>query len=263
MNDKIRFRWEIAQKPALRPPRRVGRWSLGPRAIVCFCLLIMSGLVYWCLDCATLEARANHGDAHAQYRFGKQSLQSAKSALDYAQAVTWVRRAAEQENATAQTALGQLYIRGLGVQRNYAEAYNWLRRAAEQGAAIAQNELGIIYAKGMGVPQNFDRACLWCGKAAAQGSSVAKRNLALIQLARLPLIGDLTTSDGQLHKHATLQSISSDGITVTWQPQSGAVVLAKLRVENLSGHFKELCGYTAKGTTNSAFSQLDSITVRL
>ena len=263
MNDKIRLRWEIVQKPALRPRRRTARWSMGPRLIVGLALLIVSALGYWCWDCATLQARANHGDAAAQYRLGKQNLQSAKSASDYAKAIEWIRQAAGQGNARAETALGQLYIRGFGVQRDYTEANKWLHRAAEQGTAVAQNELGIIYAKGMGVPQNFDQASIWCGRAAAHGSTIAKRNLALVQLARRTVIGDLTTSNGRVHKNVTLQSISPNGITVTLQPQPGSVVLAKLKVENLTGHVKEVCGYTAKGATNSAFSQLDSITVRL
>jgi TPR repeat protein len=236
---------------------------MGPRSFVCFALLVMTGFGYWCWDCATLEARATRGDAAAQYRFGKQSLESAKTTPDYAQAVDWIRMAADQGNARAQTALGQLYMRGLGVQRDYSEANKWLHRAADKGAAVAQNELGIIYAKGMGVPQNFDQAIFWSSRAGAQGSSIAKRNLALIQLVKRTFIGDLTTSDGRLHKNVTLQSISPDGITVTLQPQPGSVVLAKLKVENLTGHFKEICGYTAKAATNSAYSQLDSITVRL
>lgn len=236
---------------------------MGPRSLVFLALLVITALGCWCLDCATLEVRARGGDASAQYRFGKQALECAKTAPDYARAVEWIRLAADQGDAKAQTGLGLLYLRGLRLQRDYSEANKWLRRAADQGLALAQNELGIVYAKGMGVPQDLEQAAFWCGKAAAQGSTVAKRNLALVQLVKRSSIANLTTSDGRLHKNVTLQSVAPDGITVKLQVESGSVVLAKLKFENLTGQFKELCGYTGKDTTNSAFSQLDSITVRL
>src|SRR5436190_1527780 len=95
-------------------------------------------------------------------------------------------------------------------------------------------------------------------------NGVARQNLALVQAAKCSFLGDVITCDGKLHKNVKLQSVDPDGITVELQPEGGAVVLAKLKVENLTGQFKELCGYTAKGATNSSpFSQLDCITARL
>jgi len=266
MSEKIRLRWEIVQQPALKPRsprRRTAPWQLSPASSVCLAVLTITVLGYWCLDHATLEARAKRGVATAQYRFGKQTLEAANTAGACAQAVEWIRLAANQGNANAQTALGQLYIRGFGVQRDYSEAAKWLRGAADQGAPVAQNELGIMYAKGMGMPQNFDQAIFWCDKAATQGSSIAKRNLALVEFVKHKFVADLTTSDGKQHRNACLQSIAPDGITVKLQPEPGSVVFAKLKVQNLTGHCKDLCRFAAKTTTNSAFSQLDSITVRL
>jgi TPR repeat protein len=264
MSDKIRFRWEIVQKPVARPARRrTSPWRLSAGSILCLAALIVFGFGYWCWDCATLKSRASRGDAAAQYRFGKQSFEWAKTSLEYSQSVEWIRLAADQGNAKAETALGQLYLRGLVLPCDYSEANKWLRRAAEQGAAVAENELGIIYAKGMGVPQDFDQAIAWCAKAAARGSTVAKRNLDLVEVMKRKLIGDITTSDGRLHKGVTLQSVAADGITVKLEPQPGSMVLAKLKVENLTGRLKELCRHTGNGSTNSPFSQMDSLTARL
>lgn len=39
--------------------------------------------------------------------------------------------------------------------QNYAEALKWLWRSAEQGYGAAQYELGEFYEKGYAVPQNF------------------------------------------------------------------------------------------------------------
>ena len=51
---------------------------------------------------------------------------------DYAAAVKWYRRAAEQGHASAQFNLGVMYDGGQGVLQDYAAAVKWYRRAAEQ-----------------------------------------------------------------------------------------------------------------------------------
>ena len=52
---------------------------------------------------------------------------------DYAQAVRWYRRAAEQGNAQAQYNLGSLYEAGNGVKKDLGKAIEWFRKAAKQG----------------------------------------------------------------------------------------------------------------------------------
>jgi TPR repeat protein len=47
-----------------------------------------------------------------------------------------------------------MYALGHGVPEDYAEAVKWHRKAAEQGLAEAQSHLGYMYAMGQGVPQN-------------------------------------------------------------------------------------------------------------
>ena len=39
-----------------------------------------------------------------------------------------------------------MYERGRGVRQDFAEAVRWFRRAAEQGNARGQNNLGAMYA---------------------------------------------------------------------------------------------------------------------
>ena len=88
---------------------------------------------------------------------------------NYAEAVKWYRKAAEQGLALAQYNLGVSYANGLGVSQNYTEAVKWYRKAAEQGYAAAQYNLGRCYANGQGVPQSFTEAEKWYRKAAEQG----------------------------------------------------------------------------------------------
>lgn len=54
-----------------------------------------------------------------------------------------------------------MYEEGKGVDRDYAKALNWYHRAADQNHPEAQFKLGVIYANGLGVEQNVDRALTW------------------------------------------------------------------------------------------------------
>ena len=57
-----------------------------------------------------------------------------------------IRFAAEQGDTKAQSNLGLMYDQGLGVSQDYAEAVRWLRLAAEQGTpGLSADELGAMY----------------------------------------------------------------------------------------------------------------------
>ena len=77
---------------------------------------------------------------------------------DYAEAVGWYTRAAEQGYARAQHSLGVMYSEGKGVEQDYAEALRWYRKAADQGNAFAQSDLGGMYYYGKGVLQDYGEA---------------------------------------------------------------------------------------------------------
>jgi hypothetical protein len=66
-----------------------------------------------------------------------------------------------------------MYLFGDGVPQDYAEALKWLRKAANQGQATAQWRLGGMYYSGRGVPQNYVRAYMWYN---LPGSSMLRRD---------------------------------------------------------------------------------------
>jgi len=66
------------------------------------------------------------------------------------------------------------------VLQDYAEAVRWYRKAADQGYAIAQYDLGNMYDQGKGVPQNYGEARRWYRKAADQGYTNAQRALSAL-----------------------------------------------------------------------------------
>ena len=80
------------------------------------------------------------------------------------------RARAEQGNAAAQFNLGVMYANGEGVRQDYAQALVWYRKAAEQGYAPAQFNLGGMYDTGRGVPQDYVEAHMWCNLAASRAS---------------------------------------------------------------------------------------------
>ena len=107
---------------------------------------------------------------------------------DYAAAVEFARKPAEQGYAPAQTLLGKIYLKpaenpliqalinmtGTGVTQNYPEAIKWFQKAAVQGDAEAQFYLGNMYRNGKGVTQNSQEAVKWYRKAAEQGHAYAQ-----------------------------------------------------------------------------------------
>ena len=140
---------------------------------------------------------AERGDAETQYRLGK----SCEDDRDFAGAVKWYRKAAEQGHAGAKTRLsiaesfseaeqgdvraqnklGMLYAEGRGVDEDHAEAVKWFRKAAEQGFAAAQFNMGFCYENGRGVYKDLTEAVKWYRKAAAQGHSKAREYLSFLE----------------------------------------------------------------------------------
>ena len=123
---------------------------------------------------------AEQGHAVAQISLGILYDQGQGVSQDYGKAVKWYRKAAEQGDAGAQFDLGLMYVKGQGVSQNYGKAMKWFRKAAEQGNARAQSNLGFMYDLGQGVPKNYVTAHMWYNLAAAQGNENAAKNRGLL-----------------------------------------------------------------------------------
>jgi TPR repeat protein len=59
-----------------------------------------------------------------------------------------------------------MYAQGRSVAQDYAEAVKWFRKGAEQGDALAQASIGLGYANGQGVAQDYAEALKWLRKGA-------------------------------------------------------------------------------------------------
>ena len=131
-----------------------------------------------------MKAKADQGNAEAQFKLGGMYYKGRGVPQDNAQAAAWYRKAAEQGDADAQYNLGVMYAKGLGVPQDNAQALAWYRKAAEQGYVKAQLNLGERYYKGVGAPQDYSQAAVWYRKAAEQGDAEAQSYLDGIVEAR-------------------------------------------------------------------------------
>jgi TPR repeat protein len=130
-------------------------------------------------DVEGLRAKAEKGDAEAQYNLGKLYAKGLGVKEDYKQAAKWYRQAADRGHAGAQVALGELHEAGQGAPRDHAEAAKLYRQAAEQGNAAGQYSLAALYVIGRGVPQDNAQALKWYRQAANQGDALAQYNLGM------------------------------------------------------------------------------------
>ena len=116
-----------------------------------------------------IHARAEQGDAEAQYNLGRIYANGEGVPPNVVEAVRWFRLGAAQGHADAQNGLGVMYANGRGVPQDDAEALRWYRLAADQGDGNAQFRIGGMYKDGKGVARNYVEAVRWYRLAADQG----------------------------------------------------------------------------------------------
>ena len=167
-------------------------------------MLALTLIAPWALGQDLTETRrlAEQGDADAQYNLGYRYVTGIGVPQDRAEAVRWLRLAADQGHTQAEDFLGRMPP--MGSQRatdNVAETelpatlppatgqsprsgnpfrVPSLRTDAEQGDADAQFSLGVRYDIGLGVPQDDAEAVRWYRLAADQGNATAQNNLGLM-----------------------------------------------------------------------------------
>ena len=89
------------------------------------------------------QAKADHGDADAQFWLGLRFANAQGETQDYTQAARWYLKAATQNHAMAQFNLGMMHSSGQGVSKDSAQAVMWFTKAAVQGDPAAQFNLGL------------------------------------------------------------------------------------------------------------------------
>jgi TPR repeat protein len=103
-----------------------------------------------------------------------QAMAASWQAGHYADALKNAQAQAAKGDAKAEALLGRAYYEGVGVARNYATALHWLNKAADQKNPDALFFLGLMYEWGRGVNQDLDKSQALLDEAAAMGQGDAK-----------------------------------------------------------------------------------------
>ena len=164
-------------------PRAPGFWLIVATVGLLGFTVLLSGCIHSTggrtpAPFASFVARAEQGDARAQYLLASYYATGRGVVKDDVQAVKWCRKAAVQGNAQAQYSLGFHYARSLGVPRDDGQAMKWWLKAAEQGHADAQYMVGLGFGEGQGVSRDDIEAVKWHLKAADQGDVLAQNSVA-------------------------------------------------------------------------------------
>ena len=123
----------------------------------------------------TTKAKADSGDAVAQFGLGFKYANCDGEAQDYVQAAQWYLKAADQSHSLAQFNLAVMYAKGQGVPKDDTKALVWFQKAARLGDAGAQFHLGMREHRAINAGLAKDaiesriEAYKWYHLAAAQG----------------------------------------------------------------------------------------------
>lgn len=88
---------------------------------------------------------------------------------NFAEAVTWYKKAVELGQNEAYAYLGSAYMDGRGVPADEEEAVSLLQAGADKGDARSQRRLAVLYTQGKGVPYDYEKALHWSLEAAKNG----------------------------------------------------------------------------------------------
>ena len=105
-------------------------------------------------DLNQLINKANSGDIQAQLRIADHYDMSGQ----YKQAVQWLQKAANLNNAAAQRMLADYYDQGRGVNQDYQLAFTLYGKAAAQNDAAAILAMSNYYNSGLAVEQDTQKA---------------------------------------------------------------------------------------------------------
>lgn len=116
-------------------------------------------------DHDNITAEISEDGTTAKFTFGKTAYTlNMIAAIDYAEAVMWYKKAAEQDNQTAILNIAAIYLQGgSGVAQDYGLAAKWYEKAAYEGSKSAQNMLAALYFEGgPNLEQNYYTSYVWC-----------------------------------------------------------------------------------------------------
>lgn len=159
-------------------------------------------------DVNALQARAQAGDAEAQFQMGEAYRAGKGVTADIESAIMWYRRAAALGHIRASEELGfALFAHG-----DRREAMPFIEKAAARGEARAFYLLGTAHFNGDYATRDWPLAYAQTERAAAAGLSAAQKNLELMDHYLLP--ADKAKADQILATLPTVRTAPPEGVIV-------------------------------------------------
>jgi len=163
---------------------------------------------------------AEKGDADAEFNLGQAYRLGHGVPTNLAAAKTWFERAAAQGHVDAQTTLGLLLFEN----GDQAEALKWLKQAADHDEPRAQLVYGTALVNGDSVTQDPALGYAYVSRAAAQGLAPAKETLD--QLDKLLAPADRKRGSA-LAREIASQALANAGTKTTAPAKSVKIAKAK------------------------------------
>jgi TPR repeat protein len=153
---------------------RPRRWLVPASALGVVAVLGMAVLVWTQMRTQPAPITAS---PHVSAREALDKGTDAERRKQFAEALDWYRKAADQGDSEGRVRVGNMYRIGMGVQQDYAEALRYYRLAADQGNPNGQNALAFMYQQGLGVTQDYAEAARLLQLSANQGNSTGQYDL--------------------------------------------------------------------------------------
>lgn len=128
-----------------------------------------------------LTQEANAGDPLAQHELGLRYLLGDGMPADTAQAVYWIKKAADHNLTSAKYNYAILLINGIGIKWNPFTAFKLFQSAANDGMVQAQYVVGILYTDNLTVKRDYNLAYYWIKKAADNEYEPAQKIVAKLE----------------------------------------------------------------------------------
>jgi TPR repeat protein len=130
--------------------------------------------------CEAARRRAGTGDPSSAMLLAAMIFRSQGRAFDAADALQWLRAAADHKSRDGELILGYAYLHGLGLAQDRDLAIKYLEAARAAGQATAGHVLGALYVAGGGVERDLKRAYRYFDVSASAGFVPSRRALALM-----------------------------------------------------------------------------------
>ena len=121
----------------------------------------------------SIRYEAEQGKADYQYLYAACFENGWGVEEDMKQALSWYKKAAEQQQKASYNSIGNLYRTGKGVKQDAKEAFRWYKLGAEAKDAQAMLNLGNCYYYGMGTEANLNEAMKWWQESADGNNAYA------------------------------------------------------------------------------------------